>query len=254
MRPASASPKSRALERPDLLEAKGLSAEKAPRGDSPISLPSSLPGSEATSPHSGPAPKCPDSPAVVCPYCPPNMAVTCDLVEHFRLMHGLVLSLDGQPAVISPSLSPRERTPTTPTKMALRTRRESINGRIRRDTVSPSSPLVNGSSLGPHAGGGVSPKAAPPAVSPTRSLPMTVSSVPEVLREVGVLNHQAVTLLPDKASLSRAPPTAKTPIVSTVQNGNSRFCRLCNIKFSSLSTFIAHKKYYCSSHSAEHVK
>ncbi|XP_012513116.1 PREDICTED: zinc finger protein ZFPM1 [Propithecus coquereli] len=39
-----------------------------------------------------------------------------------------------------------------------------------------------------------------------------------------------------------------------VPNGNHRYCRLCNIKFSSLSTFIAHKKYYCSSHAAEHVK
>ncbi|XP_010882440.2 zinc finger protein ZFPM1 isoform X3 [Esox lucius] len=262
-RPASASPKSRALERPDLLlEAKGPPTEKATPGDSPSPHPSSLPGSEATSPHSGPAPKCPGSPVVVCPYCPPNMAVTCDLVEHFRATHGLVLSLEGQPAVVSPSLSPRDGTPSTPTKMSLRTRRESLNGRVRRDTVSPSSPLVNGSSLGPHAGGGVSPKAAPPAVSPSRSLPMTVSPVPEVLREVGVLNHQAaVTLLPDKTALTRglpiaipAPPTPKTPLVSTVQNGNSRFCRLCNIKFSSLSTFIAHKKYYCSSHSAEHVK
>ncbi|XP_044778009.1 zinc finger protein ZFPM1 [Neomonachus schauinslandi] len=36
--------------------------------------------------------------------------------------------------------------------------------------------------------------------------------------------------------------------------GSQRYCRLCNIKFSSLSTFIAHKKYYCSSHAAEHVK
>ncbi|KAM8799370.1 zinc finger protein ZFPM1 [Eudromia elegans] len=40
----------------------------------------------------------------------------------------------------------------------------------------------------------------------------------------------------------------------TVPNGNPRYCRLCNIRFSSLSTFIAHKKYYCSSHAAEHVK
>ncbi|XP_007937416.1 zinc finger protein ZFPM1 [Orycteropus afer afer] len=39
-----------------------------------------------------------------------------------------------------------------------------------------------------------------------------------------------------------------------VPNGNPRYCRLCNIRFSSLSTFIAHKKYYCSSHAAEHVK
>ncbi|XP_048210915.1 zinc finger protein ZFPM1 [Perognathus longimembris pacificus] len=36
--------------------------------------------------------------------------------------------------------------------------------------------------------------------------------------------------------------------------GAPRYCRLCNIRFSSLSTFIAHKKYYCSSHAAEHVK
>ncbi|XP_060247826.1 zinc finger protein ZFPM1 isoform X1 [Meriones unguiculatus] len=36
--------------------------------------------------------------------------------------------------------------------------------------------------------------------------------------------------------------------------GGHRYCRLCNIRFSSLSTFIAHKKYYCSSHAAEHVK
>lgn len=199
---------------------------------------------------------------MVCPYCPPNRAVTCDLVEHFRSMHGLVLSLEGQPAVISPNLSPRDGTPATPPKLVLRACRDSINGRIRRDTVSPSSPLVNISPLG--AGGGSSPKAAPPAVSPTMSLPLTVSPVPEVLREVGVMNHQAaVALLPDRAALTLglplhvavpAPTTPKTLLVSPLQNGNIRFCRLCNIKFSSLSTFIAHKKYYCSSHSAEHVK
>ncbi|OPJ78239.1 zinc finger protein ZFPM1 isoform B [Patagioenas fasciata monilis] len=48
------------------------------------------------------------------------------------------------------------------------------------------------------------------------------------------------------------PPTKAVP--SPMPNGNHRYCRLCNIKFSSLSTFIAHKKYYCSSHAAEHVK
>ncbi|XP_029613688.1 zinc finger protein ZFPM1 isoform X1 [Salmo trutta] len=252
-RPASTSP-----------EANGLPTEKAPQGASPSPHPSALPGSEATSLHSGPAAKCPGSPPVVCPYCPPNRAVTCDLVEHFRSMHGLVLNLEGQPAVISPSLSPRDETPTTPPKLGLQTRRDSINIRVRMDTVSPSSPLVNISPLGPHAGGGSSPKAAPPAVSPTRSLPLTVSPVPEVLREVGVMNHQAaVALLPDRAALTLglplhvavpAPTTPKTLLVSPLQNGNIRFCRLCNIKFSSLSTFIAHKKYYCSSHSAEHVK
>ncbi|XP_036129722.1 zinc finger protein ZFPM1 isoform X2 [Molossus molossus] len=47
-------------------------------------------------------------------------------------------------------------------------------------------------------------------------------------------------------------PSKGTP--ASLPNGNHRYCRLCNIKFSSLSTFIAHKKYYCSSHAAEHVK
>lgn len=57
------------------------------------------------------------------------------------------------------------------------------------------------------------------------------------------------------------PPASPAPAPSDkgsshmpVANGSQRFCRLCNIKFSSLSTFIAHKKYYCSSHAAEHVK
>ncbi|CDQ63088.1 unnamed protein product [Oncorhynchus mykiss] len=217
-RPASTSP-----------EANGLPTEKAPQGASPSPHPSALPGSESTSLHSGPAAKGPGSPPVVCPYCPPNRAVTCDLVEHFRSMHGLVLNLEGQPAVISPSLSPRDETPVTPPKLGLQTRRDSINIRVRMDTVSPSSPLVNISPLGPHAGGGSSPKAAPPAVAAlTLGLPLPVA-VP-------------------------APTTPKTLLVSPLQNGNIRFCRLCNIKFSSLSTFIAHKKYYCSSHSAEHVK
>uniref|UniRef100_A0A8C5T544 Zinc finger protein, FOG family member 1 n=1 Tax=Malurus cyaneus samueli TaxID=2593467 RepID=A0A8C5T544_9PASS len=50
----------------------------------------------------------------------------------------------------------------------------------------------------------------------------------------------------------QTPPAKAAP--GPVPNGNHRYCRLCNIKFSSLSTFIAHKKYYCSSHAAEHVK
>ncbi|NWT61159.1 FOG1 protein, partial [Erythrocercus mccallii] len=50
----------------------------------------------------------------------------------------------------------------------------------------------------------------------------------------------------------QTPPAKAVP--GPVPNGNHRYCRLCNIKFSSLSTFIAHKKYYCSSHAAEHVK
>ncbi|NWH99849.1 FOG1 protein, partial [Tichodroma muraria] len=72
--------------------------------------------------------------------------------------------------------------------------------------------------------------------------------------------------LPDALAPARKPPTppaytdrgVQTPpakaVPGPVPNSNHRYCRLCNIKFSSLSTFIAHKKYYCSSHAAEHVK
>uniref|UniRef100_A0A8C9ZMW5 Zinc finger protein, FOG family member 1 n=1 Tax=Sander lucioperca TaxID=283035 RepID=A0A8C9ZMW5_SANLU len=138
--------------------------------------------------------------SVVCPYCP-NRLITCDLMEHFKTTHGLVVTIQPpQPGIAvsrSPSLSPRDgpaaTTSTTPTS---------------------------------HPSGGVgSPSACSPLpVSPPRAPSLTLSPVP------------------------------KTTVISPVLNGNSRFCRLCNIKFSSLSTFIAHKKYYCSSHSAEHVK
>ncbi|XP_011370214.1 zinc finger protein ZFPM1 [Pteropus vampyrus] len=83
------------------------------------------------------------------------------------------------------------------------------------------------------------------------------------------LNGQEVPAGPPDSSPrsgpTPAPPTPPSHLDKGVQtpskgtpgplpNGNHRYCRLCNIKFSSLSTFIAHKKYYCSSHAAEHVK
>uniref|UniRef100_UPI00358F00FE zinc finger protein ZFPM2-like isoform X2 n=1 Tax=Myxine glutinosa TaxID=7769 RepID=UPI00358F00FE len=33
---------------------------------------------------------------------------------------------------------------------------------------------------------------------------------------------------------------------------SSKYCRLCDIQFSSLSNFVAHKKFYCASHTNEH--
>ncbi|XP_041423930.1 zinc finger protein ZFPM2 [Xenopus laevis] len=35
---------------------------------------------------------------------------------------------------------------------------------------------------------------------------------------------------------------------------SGKYCRLCDIQFNNLSNFITHKKFYCSSHAAEHVK
>uniref|UniRef100_A0A4W6F319 Zinc finger protein, FOG family member 1 n=1 Tax=Lates calcarifer TaxID=8187 RepID=A0A4W6F319_LATCA len=154
-----------------------------------------------------------DSPQVVCPYCP-NRPIACDLMEHFKSTHSLVVTIQ-QPQEALPHPSPGGGSPLT------------------------GSPLP---------------------VSSPRAPSLTVSPVPEVLRETVGSSHP-----PDKiaATVASNPiptpqpaptPSPKTTVIAPVQNGNSRFCRLCNIKFSSLSTFIAHKKYYCSSHSAEHVK
>lgn len=251
-RPASTSPKNRVPD-PDT---------KCHQSGKPTVVPhtSVLPSLESTS-HSLPGIKTPSTPPVICPYCPPNRAVTSDLVEHFRMAHGLVLTTqqqsEVQPPNVSPSnsLSPRNGAPLTPPKPSPRPQRDGVNGRPRRDAPSPSSPRLNGSPIAQHATGTGSPKAAPPALSPTGSIPLTASPVSDTLRDVGSQGHTTTHLvLPEKAVSQVPPTTPKTVLATALQNGNTRYCRLCNIKFSSLSTFIAHKKYYCSSHSAEHVK
>ncbi|KAJ8398653.1 hypothetical protein AAFF_G00421810 [Aldrovandia affinis] len=183
---------------------------------------------------------------MVCPYCPLSGAVVGDLMEHFRTMHGLVLMLqhggmtpETLPTRVSPNPSPKDAPPATPPKPAARPGRDNMNGQVKRESISPSSPLLNGS---PHR----APATSPPSASP-EAAPLSVSHANETFKESG-MKSQSPSLLPDK---HMAP---KAALISPLQNGNSRFCRLCNIKFSSLSTFIAHKKYYCSSHSAEHVK
>lgn len=252
-RPASTSPKNRAVDQHS--DSKVLQTGKT----AAVAHASAVPGSESTPPHVQGA-KTPSTSPVVCPYCPSNKLLTCDLMEHFKTTHGLVLTLQQHPETQStgvspsPSLSPREGAPLTPPKPSSRPRKDSLNGRsIKLEATSPSPPVLNGSSL--ESVGSRSPKTAPPALSPKG---VTVSPVPEALRETGQLSHTPLpSVLPEKAALAishtiTAPP--KTPLASPLQNGNTRYCRLCNIKFSSLSTFIAHKKYYCSSHSAEHVK
>ncbi|XP_029098399.1 zinc finger protein ZFPM1 isoform X1 [Monodon monoceros] len=143
-----------------------------------------------------------DPPAIVCPYCPPNGVVRGDLIEHFRLAHGLLL---GKPTAGSgPGAEAR-----TPSPAATR---DGLNGQ------DPWEPPAGSPRPGP-----------PPATSP-----------------------EAVPAPPSHSDKGVQTPSQGTP--ASVPNGNHRYCRLCNIRFSSLSTFIAHKKYYCSSHAAEHVK
>ncbi|XP_066183558.1 zinc finger protein ZFPM1 [Sylvia atricapilla] len=191
------------------------------------------PGADSLQRH----PKCPlpppgaKGPLAACPYCPLNGAIKGDLFEHFRNAHGLFVAKppagtgQGLPDALVPGGS---RTPEPPLPAASpprppgpRLRRDSLTGKEGRD-----SPRPPGSPRAPASPG-----------------------APEGLREA-----------------ARKPPTppaytdrgVQTPagkaVPGAVPNGNHRYCRLCNIKFSSLSTFIAHKKYYCSSHAAEHVK
>ncbi|XP_028441409.1 zinc finger protein ZFPM1 [Perca flavescens] len=279
-RSASTSPKSKPQqERPELLhpmEAKALPAEwvAQAQGTSSSPHPSALPASDATScpntnptlaatPGAGAKGVGAGSSQVVCPYCP-NRLITCDLMEHFKTTHGLVVTIQPpQPSIAvsrSPSLSPRDgpaattsTTLTSQPRLVSRVHRDRINGQARSATTSPVSPPVNGS---PSGGVGSPSACSPLPLSPPRAPSLTLSPVPEVLKETVGSSH-----LPDKAvpTIASTPqpapsPSPKTTVISPVLNGNSRFCRLCNIKFSSLSTFIAHKKYYCSSHSAEHVK
>uniref|UniRef100_A0A674IZT0 Zinc finger protein, FOG family member 1 n=1 Tax=Terrapene triunguis TaxID=2587831 RepID=A0A674IZT0_9SAUR len=185
-------------------------------------------------------------PLAVCPYCPLNGAVKGDLIEHFRNAHGLFGAKPGAgPGLPEAVLQAAARTPesslpplpaASPAQPLARLRKDSLNG---KEPAAPSA--SNGSPL--------------PAGSPRPSLPVSpaaplnISPVPEALREPG-LTPATPPGYTDK-SVQTAPSKA---LPSPVPNGNHRYCRLCNIKFSSLSTFIAHKKYYCSSHAAEHVK
>ncbi|XP_050629566.1 zinc finger protein ZFPM1 [Macaca thibetana thibetana] len=155
-------------------------------------------------------------PAAACPYCPPNGPVRGDLLEHFRLAHGLLL---GAP-LAGPGVEARTPADRGPSPAPAPAASPQPEPRGPRDGLGPE--LQE-----PPPGPPPSPAAAPEAVPPPPA--------PPSYSDKGVQT-----------------PSKGTP--APLPNGNHRYCRLCNIKFSSLSTFIAHKKYYCSSHAAEHVK
>nr|XP_055220471.1 zinc finger protein ZFPM1 isoform X4 [Gorilla gorilla gorilla] len=155
-------------------------------------------------------------PAAACPYCPPNGPVRGDLLEHFRLAHGLLL---GAP-LAGPGVEARTPADRGPSPAPAPAASPQPGSRGPRDGLGPEPQE-------PPPGPPPSPAAAPEAVPPPPA--------PPTYSDKGVQT-----------------PSKGTP--APLPNGNHRYCRLCNIKFSSLSTFIAHKKYYCSSHAAEHVK
>ncbi|KAI4892222.1 hypothetical protein NFI96_007615 [Prochilodus magdalenae] len=74
----------------------------------------------------------------------------------------------------------------------------------------------------------------------------------------------AESSIKSKEGVSASSPTPKTEeIPSSIKKGlngsisttaNVKYCRPCDIQFNNLSNFITHKKFYCSAHTAEHVK
>ncbi|XP_043845099.1 zinc finger protein ZFPM1 isoform X2 [Dromiciops gliroides] len=245
---------------PGLVKASGLPVAYAagdPLHRYPVPKPLHLPGGKPL-------------PPVVCPYCPLNGAIKGDLIEHFRHAHGLLVAKPVAGHILAEAATPHTRTPATaglgaenslPAPLSLppattcsssssssssasssssspqpgpRLPRDSFNGHELKEPPAPAngSPLPAGS---PRPGLPLSPATAPA---------LTLSPVPEAL-----LQPPTSPMYTDKGVQT---PSKVAP--ATVPNGNHRYCRLCNIRFSSLSTFIAHKKYYCSSHAAEHVK
>ncbi|XP_044126044.1 zinc finger protein ZFPM1-like isoform X1 [Bufo gargarizans] len=192
-----------------------------------------------------------------CPYCPPNVVIRGDLLEHLRGVHGLLLA----------KATPGHRLQGTFTEVVLAARAQpgtASEGSLPSPPVSSASPLQmprdnanskDGSSSSSASGSPVSNCTPRPVLTSTprpllpNSPALPLNSLVETRKEDG-LRATTLTLLPgDKAMQS-----PKLGLATPLPNGNHRYCRLCNIKFSSLSTFIAHKKYYCSSHAAEHVK
>ncbi|KAL9839480.1 LOW QUALITY PROTEIN: zinc finger protein ZFPM1-like [Geothlypis trichas] len=155
-------------------------------------------------------------PLAACPYCPLNGAIKGDLLEHFRNAHGLFVAKPGPAEPPGASRTPEPPLPAaSPPPPGPRLRRDSA-----KEGDSPRPP-------------------APPA-------PRLAPAAPEALRE-GARKPPT----PPYTDRGCRPPRQAVP--GPVPNGTTGTVRLCNIKFSSLSTFIAHK-YYCSSHAAEHVK
>ncbi|XP_078066863.1 zinc finger protein ZFPM1 isoform X2 [Mustelus asterias] len=194
--------------------------------------------------------------SVICPYCPLNGPIEGDLIDHFKNVHDLLLakqlstghsaeglmhdiSAPGKPMTnnISEISPPNSIVPAPSLKSVAQIQKNIPNAKDQRESVSSQSsvesPLQN-----------ISPK---PLVTPSPNVALKILPVPESPRNPGFKS------LSPAMNVDKSVQTAMS-LPGPVQNGNHRYCRLCNIKFSSLSTFIAHKKYYCSSHTAEHVK
>ncbi|CAN2389229.1 Zinc finger protein [Pristimantis euphronides] len=198
------------------------------------------------------------SSTATCPYCLPNVVIRGDLLEHFRSVHGLLLAkatpghrLQGTfmevvlPARAQPNTASEGSLPSPPVSSASPVQMPRDNTNSKDASLSSSS--SNGSPVSNSTPRPVLTSTPRPLLPNSPALPL--NPLVEPRREDG-LRASTLALLPGDKAMQPPKPGLATPL----PNGNHRYCRLCNIKFSSLSTFIAHKKYYCSSHAAEHVK
>ncbi|XP_063041988.1 zinc finger protein ZFPM2b [Engraulis encrasicolus] len=92
--------------------------------------------------------------------------------------------------------------------------------------------------------------------SPSREEPSTTSEPESPVRPGDTAAASPPPLAPSKTEEVALPvtPGAKRGANGSISSGNVKYCRPCDIQFNNLSNFITHKKFYCSSHTAEHVK
>ncbi|XP_014299226.1 zinc finger protein ush isoform X2 [Microplitis demolitor] len=96
-----------------------------------------------------------------------------------------------------------------------------------------------------------SPQPLQPPPAPAAPVPPLAKSPVAAISPVAA-PAPVVTVPTNKVKQERedTPPPEET-LDPAKTNTNSRYCRSCDISFNYLSTFIAHKKFYCSSHAGE---
>ncbi|XP_023560940.1 zinc finger protein ZFPM1 isoform X2 [Octodon degus] len=234
--PALTTPPARTRRRRKLYELHAPGSAPAPPSHAPVAEPPASPGPGSASANAGPAPaRSPAPPAADGPIdlskrprrqTPDRSAPLPALADYHECtacrvsFHSLEAYLaHKQYACPAAPLRPAAVCPYCP-----------ANGRARGDLVEHLRRAHGLRGPAPRAPAEHAPRDSPPPRSP--SPPPQSSEAPAD---------------PGAPAPGKGPPAAPAP-------GSHRYCRLCNIRFSSLSTFIAHKKYYCSSHAAEHVK
>ncbi|XP_055075464.2 zinc finger protein ZFPM2b [Misgurnus anguillicaudatus] len=80
------------------------------------------------------------------------------------------------------------------------------------------------------------------------------SLAPDIHTDRPISYKERTTLMPSPQTEEDSTSFKKVLTGSIAATSNVKYCRPCDIQFNNLSNFITHKKFYCSSHTAEHVK